>query len=196
MHKGHSVVRALSSLCASAKPRWTALAVLNNKAIAMPPKVAVLFGGRRRDLWFLRRNLHGAGISETQAAALSAQAKVASSVVDIKGATTDGVESGPTAQPARTQKHFSVENPRKILQASPLVWPAVYFELGKGKLSGLVTFTAAASYVVAIPAGMPISLQALAVACTGTALSAMGASAFNQVGNSSFNIFQHLNCYI
>ena len=146
------------------------------------PKFAVLFGGRRRDLMCLRRSLHR-GCSDSQIAPLSAQSAV-SNIVDAKESITDNAEASNPAQSSRNSKQFSVENPRKLLDVSPLVWPSVYFELGKGKLSGLVTFTAAASYAVAIPAGMPISFHALAVACAGTALSAMGASAFNQVCTS------------
>jgi protoheme IX farnesyltransferase len=59
--------------------------------------------------------------------------------------------------------------------------PAVYFEMGKGKLSALVTMTAAAGYLMAVPVGAPIALDMLLMTSTGTMLAAMSASAFNQV---------------
>ena len=65
--------------------------------------------------------------------------------------------------------------------ASPAELPAVYFEMGKGKLSALVTLTAAAGYAMAVPVGSPIMWDMLAVTSGGTMLAAMSASAFNQI---------------
>ena len=45
--------------------------------------------------------------------------------------------------------------PRRLVEASPASWVAVYADLGKGKLSALVTLTAAAGYV-------SLTLQSLA----------------------------------
>lgn len=66
-------------------------------------------------------------------------------------------------------------------ELKPVSWPAIYLEMGKAKLSGLVTMTTAAGFALAVPVGVPVSLPMLAITCTGTGLAAMSASAFNQI---------------
>ena len=69
----------------------------------------------------------------------------------------------------------------KGVPATAVQLPAVYFEMGKGKLSALVTLTAAAGYAVAVPVGTPMMWDALVITSGGTMLAAMSASAFNQI---------------
>jgi hypothetical protein len=163
--------RAAPALCVvQAGTRWSTLVFKNQAGIV--GGIDRLFCSRPRSLGqsnrqpFARR-LHGSGNQEPLTNATSSNAiELKLPIVDNSG---EGLSAARTTKPVPA---YSIDNPRKIWDASPLVWPSVYFELGKGKLSALVTLSAAASYVVAIPAGMPISLHTLA---------AMGASAFNQV---------------
>ena len=67
--------------------------------------------------------------------------------VDIQGRDSAAGESGRSRVRSLPKSWtYSLERPRRLGEASPAVWPAVYFELGKGKLSALVTLTAAAGY--------------------------------------------------
>jgi hypothetical protein len=160
--------------------RWSAL-IRKDKAV-VSKGIDKLFCSRPRSLvqssrHSFERRLHGSGSQEPLSSTTSSNA-IELKLPTIVETAGEGLNAARTTKPVPL---YSIDNPRKIWDVSPLVWPSVYFELGKGKLSALVTLSAAASYVVAIPAGMPLSLHTLAVAVTGTALSAMGASAFNQV---------------
>uniref|UniRef100_A0A7S0ECA7 Heme O synthase n=1 Tax=Hanusia phi TaxID=3032 RepID=A0A7S0ECA7_9CRYP len=77
--------------------------------------------------------------------------------------------------------HADKKKTRNKTDVKPWEWPAVYFETGKGKLSSLVTLTAAAGFAIAVPVGAPFSWTGIAMTSAGTMLSAMSASAFNQI---------------
>jgi len=89
--------------------------------------------------------------------------------------------AGLAARAAEQKVSANSQKLEKAAPATPAQLPAVYFEMGKGKLSALVTLTAAAGYAVAVPVGTPMLWDALAITSGGTMLAAMSASAFNQV---------------
>jgi len=151
-------IRSVARLHTRAAARGAAPFLLRPAALALP-------GAGRRWLTAPGDRAGAAAISPVAAAGGSKEAE--------DEAAVEGGErrSAPT---------YSLERPRRFLEASPAEWAPVYFELGKGKLSALVTLTAAAGFVVATPVGLPIDGATLLLTTVGTALSAMGASAFNQ----------------
>jgi len=92
-----------------------------------------------------------------------------------------GADAAGGSREADQGKEHSRENPRSFGEASVSEWPVVYFELGKGKLSLLVTMTTTAGALVACPVGLAIPWSTVALASMGTVMAAMSASAFNQI---------------
>lgn len=58
-----------------------------------------------------------------------------------------GADAAGGSREADQGKEHSRENPRSFGEASVSEWPVVYFELGKGKLSLLVTMTTTAGFM-------------------------------------------------
>jgi len=88
---------------------------------------------------------------------------------------------GAAADAAEQKGSDEMHLPAKATAATVAELPSIYFQMGKGKLSALVTLTAAASYAMAVPVGAPIMWDMLAITSGGTMLAAMSASSFNQI---------------
>ena len=79
--------------------------------------------------------------------------------VPITGMPKGGEVAGGSREADQGKEH-SRENPRAFGEASVTEWPLVYFEMGKGKLSMLVTMTTTAGFVPR-PILLPRVLSAL-----------------------------------
>lgn len=94
--------------------------------------------------------------------------------VEARGTAASAMAAAADSSQQSESNHF--QKPATVAEL-----PAVYVEMGKGKLSALVTLTAAAGYAMAVPVGTPIIWHMLAITSGGTMLAAMSASAFNQI---------------
>ena len=66
--------------------------------------------------------------------------------IPITGMQKGGEVAGGSLEADQGKEH-SRENPRTFGEASVMEWPLVYFEMGKGRLSLLVTMTTTAGFV-------------------------------------------------
>ena len=132
---------------------------------------------------WLRSRGPGLALWQAHAVAVRAKAFVARSHVPGLRLLSDGAP--PVSMASTEQRKASPAadsgSGKGAAAATLTELPAIYFEVGKGKLSALVTLTAAAGYAMAVPVGAPIMWDMLAMTSGGTMLAAMSASAFNQV---------------
>ena len=89
---------------------------------------------------------------------MSMDARNPSAAAVVQAASPANAAGAPSAAAAAAEG-----KPSERAAGDVAKWGSIYFELGKGKLSGLVTFTAAAGYTLTTPLLPPPSRLNLAV---------------------------------